>query len=122
METTGFRSAAASDKGGKSPYRKMLFVSLIMAVMLAFVPGVSVFAAPPHDPPLPEEEALAQAWADELNQLATEITFFNNFRPRPGQSVNPANQRRHLDMYRAAMIAAQTLVVNQTGFDDEGHV
>jgi hypothetical protein len=122
METTGFRSSAARDRGGKSPYRKMLFVSLIVAVMLASLPVVSVFAAPPHDPPLPEEEALEQDWADQRGQLAAEIEFFSSFRPRPGQSVNPANQGRHLDMYRAAISAAQTLVVNQTGFDDEGHV
>jgi hypothetical protein len=122
METTRFRSSAASDRGGKSTYRKILFVSLIMAVMLALFPAVSVLAAPPRNPPLPEEEVLEKDWADELNQLATEITFFNNFRPRPEQSVNPANQGRQLDMYRAAIIAARTLAVNQTGFDDKGHV
>lgn len=122
METNGFRSFTAGNQGEKSLYRKMLFVLLIVTMMLASFPVVRVFAAPPHDPPIPEESELEQLWADERSQLATEMTFFVNFRPIPGRSVNPANQGRHLDMYRAAIYAAQTLVVNQTGFDDEGHV
>src|SRR6266545_4001783 len=109
MRTNGSCSITASNQGGKSPYRKMLSVLLVVTVMLASFPVVSVFAAPPHDPPLPEEPELEQAWADELNQLATEIAFFNNFRPILALSVNPANQRRQLDMYRSAIIAAQAL-------------
>jgi hypothetical protein len=100
----------------------MLLISLIMTALLASFPVVSVFATPPYDPPLPEEQVLERAWADERSQLATEIAFFSTFRPIPELSVNPANQGRQLDMYRAAIIAAQALVINQTGFDDEGHV
>ncbi len=122
METNRFRPSPAGNQRGKSPNRKTLFVFLIVAVTLASLPGVGVFAAPPHDPPLPEDEVLEQAWADERSQLATEIEFFSDFHPLPGQAVNPANQPRQLAMYRAAISAAQMLVINQTGFDDQGHV
>ena len=122
MKTNRFRSLTAGNQGGKSPYRKLLFVLLSMTAMLASFPVVSVFAIPPYDPPLPEEQVLEQTWADERSQLAKEIAFFSTFRPIPELSVNPANQRRQLDMYRAAIIAAQALVINQDGFDDEGHV
>jgi hypothetical protein len=122
METNGFSSSIAGNRGGKSSHRKNLFVSLIVTVMLASFPVVSVFATPPHDPNLPGEQELEQTWEDERSQLAAEIAFFSSFRPIPELSVNPANQRRQLDMYRAAIIAAQALVINQTGFDDEGHV
>lgn len=117
METNGFRSFPAGTR-----HRKMLLVSLIVTMMLASFPVASVFATPPHDPPLPGEQELEQAWSDERSQLATEISFFSTFRPIPELSVNPDNQRRQLDMYRAAIVAAQALVTNQTGFDDEGHV
>lgn len=122
MKTKGFRSFTAGNQRGKSLYRKMLFVLLMVAVMLASFPVVNGFAAPPHDPPPPEEEALEQAWADELSQLEKEFAFFLTFRPIPELSVNPANQARHLQMYRAAISAAQTLVITQTGFDDQGNV
>jgi hypothetical protein len=124
METNRLRSLTAGNRGGKSPHRKMVLISLLIAAMLASFPAVRVFATPPKDPPLPEEQEriLEQAWKDERSQLATEITFFSTFRPIPELSVNPANQRRQLDMYRAAITDAQALVIDQTGFDDEGHV
>jgi hypothetical protein len=96
--------------------------AIIIALALVSISVTSVFAAPPHDPPLPADPELEQAWAVELSRLATELAFFNNFRPIVALSVNPANQRRQLDMYRAAISAAETLVINQTGFDDQGHV
>lgn len=122
MQINRSQASAIGNQGVESPYRKMLLVSLIIALMLAFFPVASVFAAPSYDPPLPEEEDLEQSWEELRGQLATEIEFFSTFRPRPEQSVNPANQGRHLAMYRAAIFAAQALVINQTGFDDKGHV
>jgi hypothetical protein len=122
MRTDGSRSFTAGNQGGKSPYRKTLSVLLIVTVMLASFPVFSVFAALPHDPPLPGDPQLEQVWADELSQLAKELTFFNSFRPIVALSVNPANQRRQLDMYRAAISDAESLVTNQTGFDEKGHV
>ena len=122
MRTNGSISITAGNPGGKSPFRKMLSVFLIVTVMLAAFPVVRVFAVPPHDPSLPDDPELEQAWADELKQLATEMTFFNSFHPIVALSVNPANQRRQLDMYRAVIGAAQTLVIDQNGFDDQGNV
>jgi hypothetical protein len=104
------------EESGKSLYRRMLAISLVLALMLAAIPVASAFAK--DDTP----NNLEAEWGNKLRQLAVEVSIFNNFQTKPGQFGNNANQGQHLDKLRATLAAAQALVVNQGGFDANGQM
>src|SRR5215213_9566826 len=120
MKTNGFH-ASVGDQGGNSLYRKLLVASLIMALLLASVPVACVFAAPPSQQGGGDKD-LEQSWASKLSQLRAEVAVFNNLQTKPGQNGNNANIGQYLDKYRAAIAAAQALVVSGSGFDSNGRV
>lgn len=103
-------------EGGKSLYRRVLAIALVLALMIAAIPVASAFAQ--DDAP----NNLEDQWGNKLRQLAIEISFFNNFQTKPGQFGNDAKQGQYLDRYRAALAAAQSLVVSQGGFDGNGQM
>jgi len=104
------------EESGKLLYRRMLVISLVLALMLAAIPVASAFAQ--DDTP----NNLEAEWGNKLRQLAVEVSIFNNFQTKPGQFGNNANQGQHLDKLRATLAAAQALVVNQGGFDANGQM
>lgn len=132
MRKTRFDASTAGDLRGTSLHGKLIAVSLILALMLASVPLASVFAAPPLQQGTGTGNGqqgngtgnanLEQEWGNKRNQLAAEVAVFNNIQSRLGQSGASGNQGQYLDKYRAALAAAQTLVVNQGGFDFNGRV
>ena len=121
MKTNGFHASTLGDKGGNSLYRRIVTVSIIMTMLLAALPVASVLAAPARGQGTSQNKTEAE-WANKRSQLAAEVWFFNNFQTKPGQSGFNGNQGQYLDKWRAALAAAQALVVNHDGFDSNGRM
>jgi hypothetical protein len=120
--------------------QKMLFASLIIALLVASLSVTGALAAGPDD--------LSQAWNDKVAKVRAEAAFLTNVRLLPAmfpqQALGPAipvtgdqaqaaplNRNRwsdwqlaqlYLDKYRAAMGQAQTIIFQHNGFDFNGQV
>lgn len=99
------------------PFRTLLAVSLIAAFVFTALPLGSAFAAPAGPG---GDDTQGQEWEAKIRNLQGQMAFFNNLRTQPGRIGNNINnnnndadqQARYLDRYRAAMRAAQAIMVN----------
>lgn len=103
MNNNGFH---ASTTGGK----KLFAVVLIMALLLAAIPAVSVFAAP-GQPPTPGGNGSNAVSASQFRELQQAQTWYSNFRSQPGQFSNNAKISQYLDQYAFALRMANAVLV-----------
>lgn len=110
-------------KNGTSLYR-ITVVSLIAALMLASFSATSIFVGSASAQE-EEQNELEVAWNAKLSQLAVEVAYFHNIEAKLGVFDNDKDQGKHdqfVEKYRAALVAAQSLVVTQGGFDIHGQM
>jgi hypothetical protein len=112
----------ARDQGGASLHSKMLFISLMIALILAFLPLANVLAAPAS---VVETDDLAREWKNKLHTLRAQGFYFDTVRLLPAdfkkaQDLDLAHM--YLEKYGFALKQANTIVFNHTGFDINGRV
>ena len=125
MKTNGLNALAISDQRGGLFYSRLFVAALIVALLAASFPAVSVFAAPASDEQPWENLDLEQEWKDKLHQLNVEGLFFNQVRFYPADFENSADLARAWDLLHKhgfALTQANTVVFNHAGFDFEGNV
>ena len=115
---------ASNPHGGL--FRSKLFViSLILALMAAFLPAASALAAPAAGRDITENIELEQGWQDKLNNLRWAGYYYEHVQFYPADFDKPSDLARiHelLEKYGVALRAANTIVQTHAGFDIEGNV
>ena len=125
MKTNALHVSTAGSRQEGFIYRKMLMVSLTLALFFASLPVASVFAAPASDPGTTEDQNLEQEWSNKLDNLRAQGLFYSRVRVFPVDFGNPADLARAwflLHKYGFALRQAQTIVANHVGFDIKGHI
>jgi hypothetical protein len=125
MKTYRLYALAAGDQRGVSMYSKIIFVSVIIALMFASLPVASAFAAPASNQGSTETDNLEFEWRTKLRNLRTLGTFYDRVRLVPADFKDPDDLTRvqyYLDKYGFALRQANTVVLNHTGFDIKGNV
>lgn len=125
MKTYGLYALAVSDQRGVSLYSKLIFVSVIIALMFASLPAARVFAAPVSNQGSTETDNLELEWNNKLRNLRALGFFYDRVRLVPTDFEDPddlARVKYYLDKYGFALRQANTVVFNHTGFDSKGNV
>ena len=115
----------ASDYHGGLFRSKLFVISLILALMAAFLPAASALAAPAAGRDITENIELEQGWQDKLNNLRWAGYYYEHIQFFPADFDKPSDLARiHelLEKYGVALRAANTIVQNHAGFDIEGNV
>jgi hypothetical protein len=125
MKTNGLFIFAADSRHWRSLYPKMVFVSLILALLFASLPVGSVLAAPASDEQPWENIDLEKEWNNKLRHLRTQGFYYDHVRLYPADFESRADlalAQMYLDKYGFALRQANTVVFNHYGFDFEGNV
>ena len=125
MKTKHFYALAAVNPAGGSLYQKILMAFLILALMLASLPAVSVLAAPASGKDTTQYGNLEQEWRDKLRTLRAMGLFYDTVRLVPADFEDPDDMARanyFLEKYEFALRQANTVVFNHEGFDIKGRV
>ena len=125
MSTKGWYALTARDQSGVSLYSKLILVSIIIALMFAYVPAASVLAAPARDGDPSDFGNLKDEWKTKLRNLRVLGTFYERVRLQPADFEDPDDLARvhyFLEKYGVALRQANTVVFNHTGFDINGNV
>src|SRR5688572_12482218 len=125
MKTNGLYALAIRQQRGGLFNSKLFVAALIIALLVASFPVVSVFAAPAGDDQPWENGDLEQEWKNKLHQLTVEGLFFNQVRFYPADFKNSADLARAWDLLHKhgfALTQANTVVFNHSGFDIQGNV
>jgi hypothetical protein len=112
----------ARDQGGAPLYSKVFFASLILAVLLAFLPLANALAAPAS---VIETDDLAKEWKNKLHTLRYQGFYYDTVRLLPAdfdKQDDLALAHMYLEKYGFALKQANTIVFNHTGFDINGRV
>ena len=115
----------ASDHHGGLFGSKLFVISLILALMAAFLPAASALAAPAADRDITENIELEQGWQDKLSNLRWAGYYYEHVQFYPADFDKPSDLARiHelLEKYGVALKAANTIVQTHAGFDIEGNV
>lgn len=122
MKTKGLY-ALAIDRRGNLFYSKMFVVSLIIAIIVAAFPGVSVLAA--NNQNTVTNAGLEDEWRNKLHHLRYQGLYYDNIRLYPAGFDDLSDLARaqfYLEKYGIALRQAQTVVLTHTGFDINGRV
>ena len=115
----------ASDQPGGLFRSKLFVISLILALLAAFLPAASALAAPAADRDITENIELEQGWQDKLSNLRWAGYYYEHVQFYPADFDKPSDLARiHelLEKYGVALKAATTIVQTHAGFDIEGNV
>jgi hypothetical protein len=131
MKTTRVYALAASNQHGGLFYSKLFVVSLLLALLVAFLPMASALAAPASDGGVTEDKINTEeineeeGWQNKLDHLRWAGFYYDHVRFYPADFEDRADLARvHelLEKYGVALRAANTIVLNHAGFDIEGNV
>ena len=114
-----------SDKTGKSLFQKMLLVSIIVALMVAFLPASSVFAAPVRDQDPTENTDWEFEWRIKIENVRAQSVFYNRIQLLPADFKKAEDMARAyelLDKYGSALKSANDIILKHDGFDEKGRV
>ena len=118
--------AFAAERGnGGSFDQKLLLISLILAMLLAFLPATTALAAPASGHSVPEDHNLDEEWSNKLLTLRYEGLWYDRVRFYPADFEDQSDLARvhyYLEQYGIALRAANTVALNHTGFDLKGNV
>lgn len=123
METKCLRNSILSNKPGGALFQKLLIVSIIAALLAAFLPLTSVFAAPATDSA--NGGTLEQEWANKLSMVRAENLFYAQVKLLPADykdSKEMARPYELLDKYGIALKQANEIILKHAGFDKTGDV
>jgi hypothetical protein len=112
----------AHDQGGAPLYSKTFFASLILVLLIAFLPLANALAAPAS---VIETDDLAKEWKNKLHTLRYQGFYYDTVRLLPADFDNRddlALAHMYLEKYGFALKQANTIVFNHTGFDINGRV
>jgi hypothetical protein len=112
----------ALNQGRVPLYSKMFFVSLILALLLAFLPVANALAAPAS---VIETDDLAKEWKNKLSTLRYQGLYYDTVRLLPADFDDRddlALAHMYLEKYGFALRQANTIVFNHSGFDINGRV
>jgi hypothetical protein len=115
----------ASDQHGGLFRSKLFVISLILALIAAFLPAASALAAPAAGRDITENIELEQGWQDKLSNLRWAGYYYEHVQFYPADFDKPSDLARiHelLEKYGVALRAANTIVQTHAGFDIEGNV
>jgi hypothetical protein len=107
---------------------KIFVVSIIIALIVVFLPAASVFAAPVRDgtPVAPmDDKGLESEWSLKNRTLKYENLFFSRVRVVPSDFADKddlARANELLHKYAAALKQANEISLKHTGFDTKGRV
>ena len=125
MKTNHSYALTASVRRGSLFHSRVFIVSLILAVIAAFLPAVSALAAPAAGRDITENIDLAPGWQDKLSQLRWAGYYYDHVQLYPAdfeKSSDLVRVQELLEKYGVALRAANTIVLNHAGFDIEGSV
>ena len=125
MKTYKVYAFAAQRGNGGSLYQKLLLISLILALLMAFLPATTALAASAGGHSVPEDHNLDEEWSNKLLHLRYQGLWYERVRFYPADFDDPADLARvhyYLEQYGVALRAANTVVLNHTGFDSKGKV
>jgi hypothetical protein len=126
MKTNNFYALAMRQQHRGLFNSKLFVAALILALLVALFPAVSVFAAPASNDRRPWEGVdLESEWKNKLHQLGVEGLFYNQVRFYPTDFEDSADLARAWDLLHKhgfALQQANTVVFNHSGFDIEGNV
>jgi hypothetical protein len=131
MKTNSTYTLTASYQHGGLFYSRLFVASLILALLLAFLPAASALAAPARDGGVTEDIYSTenideeQGWQDKLSHLRWAGFYYDNVRFFPADFEDRddlARVHELLEKYGVALRAANTIVMNHAGFDIEGNV
>lgn len=112
-----------SDKAKGGLFLKGLLMSIIIALMAAFLPAPSVLAAPASGDP--EIDLLEQEWNNKLSMVRAQNLFNAQVKLFPvdyKDSKDMARPYELLDKYGAALKKANEIILKHAGFDKTGDV
>lgn len=121
MKTNLLSVSMTGEAWGQSLFQKLIMVSMIAALMLALLPVQGAHAASGG----PIKSELAKEWKDKVDTLNANGLFYQRVRIYPADFKDPAEHARAWELlhkYGSALRAAQTVVLNRTGFDENGRV
>ena len=126
MKTNNFYAFAMRQQRGGLFNSKLFAAALILALLVALFPAVSVFAAPAGNDRRPWEGVdLESEWKNKLHQLSVEGLFYNQVRFYPADFEDSSDLARAWDLLHKhgfALKQANTIVFNHSGFDFQGNV
>jgi len=125
MKPMGTYALTVSDHRRGLFHSKLFIVSLILALIAAFLPVASAFAAPASSRDITENIELEQGWHDKLSNLRWAGYYYEHVQFYPADFEKPSDLARVqelLEKYGVALRAANTIVLNHAGFDIEGNV
>ena len=131
MKTNRSYALARSEQDKGVFHSKLFVIALIIALLSAFLPAASALAAPLRDEGITEDKINTQdmdegpEWQDKLFQLRWAGFYYDHVRFYPADFENQndlARVHELLEKYGVALRAANTIVLNHTGFDFEGNV
>jgi predicted PurR-regulated permease PerM len=125
MKTNHSYALTASVRRGSLFHSRVFIVSLILALIAAFLPAVSALAAPAGGRDITENIDLAPGWQDKLSQLRWAGYYYDHvqFYPADFEKLSDlARVQELLEKYGIALRAANTIVLNHAGFDIEGNI
>lgn len=125
MKTKGLYVSTASDLPAGLFHSKLFVIAIILAVLSAFLPAVSVFAAPAERQDITEDNDLEAEWSNKLDQMWGQNRFYLTVHLVPADFKNSsdlAQAQYYLDKYKAAWKQANAIIVNHAGFDINGQV
>lgn len=110
---------------GRSFAQKLLFASLIIAMLFASLPAAGASAAPASANGPTLHEIMEASWSAKILKVRAASIFYERVRVYPADFKDPAELARAHDLLREYGIAlrrAQTIVFNRAGFDLKGRV
>jgi hypothetical protein len=123
MKTKWSYRSVFSDRANGSLFQKMLVGSIIVALLAAFLPASSVFAAPASDSV--NGGTLEQEWSNKLSMVRAENLFYAQAKLFPSDFEDADDMARAYELlgkYGLALKQANAVIVEHAGFDKTGDV
>jgi len=123
MKTNLSYHSVFSDRAKGSLFQKMLVGSIIVALLAAFLPASSVFAAPASDSV--DGDTLGQEWSNKLSMVRAENLFYAQAKLFPSDFEDSDDMARAYELlgkYGLALKQANAVILEHAGFDKTGEV
>ena len=117
MKTKWLYSPGSSAKAKGALFQKMFLMAMIVALISAFLPQVSVFAA--------EGNGLEEEWSNKLSMVRSENLFYAQLKLFPvdfKRAEDMARPYELLAIYGSALKQANKIITEHAGFDETGDV
>jgi hypothetical protein len=124
MKTKCASISLLNDQARGSLFQKIFIASIIVALLIAFLPAASAFAAPADDP-VPGG-TLEWEWANKQSMIRYHNLFYAQVTLFPVDYENKADNMARpyelLHKYGLALKQANDIILKHAGFDETGDV